>query len=93
MLTAALLALGFGGLPPTGGALARFAVKPALEDGVVGILATLSAIASTLLMFHFLRRLMASAEQEPQVAPSAELVLPWLAIALAYWPLTPYVSA
>jgi len=48
------------------------------------------------LMLHFLRRLMPSAEQEPQVAPSAELVLPWLAIALASiavsWALYPEIA-
>jgi multicomponent Na+:H+ antiporter subunit A len=96
MLPAAVLALGFGGLPPTGGALAKLAVKAALGDGVVGMLATLSAIASTLLMLHFLRRLMPSAEPEPQMASSAELVLPWLAIALASiavpWVLYPEIA-
>ena len=60
------------------------------------MLATLSAIASTLLMLHFLRRLLPSAEQEPRVAPSAELVLPWLAIALASiavpWALYPEIA-
>ena len=57
----AVLALGLGGLPLTGGALAKLAVEGTLGDGVVGTLATLSAVASTVLMLHFLHRLTADA--------------------------------
>jgi len=45
LVPAAVLALGLGGLPLTGGALAKLAVKTPLGDGLVGWLGTLSAIA------------------------------------------------
>jgi formate hydrogenlyase subunit 3/multisubunit Na+/H+ antiporter MnhD subunit len=57
LLPATVLALSLGGLPLTGGALAKLAVKAPLGDGVVGSLATVSAAGTTLLMLHFLRRL------------------------------------
>ena len=60
LLPAAILALGVGGLPLTGGALAKLAVKPVLGDGWVELLAILSAIGTTLLMLHFLHRLLAA---------------------------------
>lgn len=81
LLPAAVLALGLGGLPLTGGALAKLAIKGTLGDGVVGTLATLSAIASTVLMFHFLHRLIADASQNSQRAAPIGFVLPWLVIA------------
>src|SRR5271166_5678092 len=40
MLPAAVLALGLGGLPLTGGALAKLAVKAQLGEGVIGMVAT-----------------------------------------------------
>ena len=83
LLPAAVLALGFGGLPLTGGALAKLAVKPPLGDGVVGLLATLAAAGSTLLMLHFLHRLRSSAAPDPEAAAPAGLAAPWLALALA----------
>jgi formate hydrogenlyase subunit 3/multisubunit Na+/H+ antiporter MnhD subunit len=83
LLPAAVLALGLGGLPLTGGALAKLAIKAPLGDGVVGVLAILSAMGSTLLMIHFLRRLALVAAQDSQVPTTAGIVLPWLAIAAA----------
>jgi formate hydrogenlyase subunit 3/multisubunit Na+/H+ antiporter MnhD subunit len=81
LLPAAVLALGFGGLPLTGGYIAKLAVKDALGEGAVGLLATLAGAGSTLLMLHFLHRLRRSAS-DGHTAP-AGLVLPWLAMALA----------
>jgi formate hydrogenlyase subunit 3/multisubunit Na+/H+ antiporter MnhD subunit len=78
---ALVLALGFGGLPPTGGALAKAAVKPELGEGVAGALAALSAIGSTALMLHFMRRLAGMPEGEGSPAPG--LLLPWLVLAAA----------
>jgi formate hydrogenlyase subunit 3/multisubunit Na+/H+ antiporter MnhD subunit len=96
MLPAAALALGLGGLPLTGGALAKLAVKAPLGDGVAGMLATLSAIGSTLLMFHFLRRLTLRVSHDAETAAPAGLTLPWLAVALAAvvlpWALYPVVT-
>jgi hypothetical protein len=56
---AAVLALGLGGLPLTGGWLAKLAIKPVLGGGLVGILGSLSSAGTTLLMIHFLARLAA----------------------------------
>ncbi|MDS4042048.1 MAG: proton-conducting transporter membrane subunit [Candidatus Competibacter sp.] len=75
---AAILALGIGGLPLTGGALAKLAVKPVLEDGLVKLLATLSAIGTTLLMLHFLHRLLASASPDPSASAPVGWVLSWM---------------
>lgn len=96
LLPAAVLALGLGGLPLTGGALAKLALKAPLGAGVVGTLATMSAAGSTLLMFHFLRRLVQTAP-----AASAEKVIsysaPWLTCAVAAvavpWALFPAVGS
>ncbi|MFZ0196554.1 MAG: proton-conducting transporter membrane subunit [Pseudolabrys sp.] len=82
LVPATVLALGLGGLPLTGGALAKLAIKPVMGDGIVGVLATFSAIGSTLLMLHFLRR-MWSGSQQPEIAEGSALVWPWLATALA----------
>jgi formate hydrogenlyase subunit 3/multisubunit Na+/H+ antiporter MnhD subunit len=96
LLPAALLALGLGGLPLTGGGLAKLAIKAQLGDGVVGMLGMLSAIASTLLMLHFLRCLRPGPAEEARMAAPAGLVLPWLAIAFASvavpWALFPAVA-
>jgi formate hydrogenlyase subunit 3/multisubunit Na+/H+ antiporter MnhD subunit len=94
LLLAAVLALGLGGLPLTGGALAKLAVKAPLGDGVVGLLANLSAVATTLLMLHFLQCLARTAAHEQQ-AP-AGLAVPWQAMALASvavpWLLYPFAG-
>ena len=80
---AALLALSLGGLPLTGGALAKLAVKAPLGDGVVGLLANLSAVGTSLLMLHFLQCLARTAPADQQAPAPAGLALPWLAMALA----------
>ena len=83
LFPAAVLALGLGGLPLTGGALAKLAVKELLGNGVVGLLANLSAAGSTLLMLHFLRRLKAIAVRDSKATAPVGLVAPWLMMALA----------
>jgi formate hydrogenlyase subunit 3/multisubunit Na+/H+ antiporter MnhD subunit len=80
---ALVLALGFGGLPLTGGWLAKEAVKAELGAGLVGTLAALSAAGSTLLMLHFTRRLAAGLAQDATARPPAGMLLPWLALAAA----------
>jgi multicomponent Na+:H+ antiporter subunit A len=96
LLPAAVLALGLGGLPLTGGALAKMVIKVPLGNGVVATLATLSAIGSTVLMLHFLHRLMAIAPRDSRTVAPMGLVLPWLAIALASfvlpWALYPRIA-
>ena len=81
LLPALVLALGFGGLPGTGGALAKAAVKPQLGAGLIGTLAALSAAGSTLLMLHFVRRLAALAPPESPARPAPGLLWPWLGLA------------
>jgi hypothetical protein len=76
-----VLALGFGGLPLTGGGLAKLEVKGPLGEGVVGHLATLAAAGSTLLMLHFLHRLRSSASSDPRAGAPPGLVWPWLGVA------------
>ena len=83
LLPAAILALGIGGLPLTGGALAKLAVKPVLGDGLVELLATLSAIGTTLLMLHFLHRLAASAAPDPAATAPWGIALPWMLMFVA----------
>ena len=83
LLPAAVLALGLGGLPLTGGALAKLAVKAELGKGLVGVIATLSAAGSTLLMLHFLRRLAAAGMVQTTSPTAAGLVRPWLPMAFA----------
>ena len=78
LLPAAILALGIGGLPLTGGALAKLAVKPVLGDEWVKLLAILSAIGTTLLMLHFLHRLLASAAPDPSASAPVGWVLAWM---------------
>jgi formate hydrogenlyase subunit 3/multisubunit Na+/H+ antiporter MnhD subunit len=80
---ALLLALGFGGLPPTGGALAKAAVKPELGDGLAAAAAMFSAFGSTALMLHFVHRLRTAMLAAPGATPGWGLGGPWLVLALA----------
>jgi formate hydrogenlyase subunit 3/multisubunit Na+/H+ antiporter MnhD subunit len=80
-IPAAVLGLGLGGPPFTGGMLAKLAVKAQFSGGVVGVFATLSAIGSTVLMLHFLRCLVQSSATDPAPAAKAGLTWPWLVLA------------
>ena len=51
---AGIMALGFAGLPLTGGALGKLAFKDVAGTGVTGLLFSLAAIGSTVLVLHFL---------------------------------------
>lgn len=81
MLPAGLLALALGGLPLTGGALAKLAAKTPLGDGLVASLVTLAAAGTTLLMLHFLLRLAATRAASPGATARAGLLVPWLLLA------------
>jgi formate hydrogenlyase subunit 3/multisubunit Na+/H+ antiporter MnhD subunit len=81
LIPAAVLALGLGGLPLTGGALAKLAVKAQFDESAVGTLATLSAAGSTLLMLHFLRRLVQTAPRASAAVP-ASYTWPWVIMAV-----------
>ncbi len=96
LIPLAILALGLAGLPLTGGALAKLAVKPLFGVGLAGLLGALGAAGSTLLMLHFLRRLAASAAPNPADSAPLGLALPWwlmLAAALVIpWALAPFAG-
>ena len=83
LLPASVIALGLGGLPLTGGALAKLAVKGVLGEGVVGALATVSSAGTALLMLHFLHRLVSTAAKDREKKAPTRLLLPWLAMAAA----------
>ncbi|TVQ85258.1 MAG: hypothetical protein EA400_16270 [Chromatiaceae bacterium] len=57
---AALLGLSLAGLPLTAGVLAKLVLKPILGEGTIGLLASLAAAGTTLLMLHFTLRLAAT---------------------------------
>ena len=78
-----ILALGLGGLPLTGGALAKLAVKALLGKGLVGMLGNLSAAGTTLLMLHFVRRLRAEQDSRTLAAESVWSVSAFLVVAIA----------
>ncbi|MFM8745616.1 MAG: proton-conducting transporter membrane subunit, partial [Aestuariivirga sp.] len=75
LITASLAALGFAGLPLTGGALAKLAVKPLTGGGVAEWLFALAATGSTLLMLHFIRLIR---EMPPAAAPNRGALPAWL---------------
>jgi multicomponent Na+:H+ antiporter subunit A len=83
LIPAAVLAMSLGGLPFTGGMLAKLAVKAQFGEGIVGTLTTLSAIGSTLLMLHFLHRLVQTTRRIPATAAPTGLARPWLIMAFA----------
>jgi formate hydrogenlyase subunit 3/multisubunit Na+/H+ antiporter MnhD subunit len=88
LIVGALLGLSLAGLPLTGGALAKLAVKDLFGDGAAGLASQLSAAATTALMLVFVMRLSrlpreASASSFGRlwswVAPAvAALLIPWL---------------
>lgn len=76
ILAAGLAALAIAGLPFTGGALAKLAIKGPMGEGVATLLVTLSAVGTTLLMLRFLQLLRRSAPTAER--PAALLLLPFL---------------
>jgi formate hydrogenlyase subunit 3/multisubunit Na+/H+ antiporter MnhD subunit len=83
LLPTALIAVGLGGLPLTGGGLAKLVVDGPLGDGTASILATVSSVGTTVLMLHFLRSVLNNVSQDPEAKAAAGLVVPWLAVAAA----------
>ncbi|MFT3730493.1 MAG: proton-conducting transporter membrane subunit [Hyphomicrobium sp.] len=80
---AAIMALSLAGLPFTGGALAKIAVKAPLGDGIAGSLAALSSAATALLMLHFLACLSRSFPGGANAVADSGLDRPWLALTVA----------
>jgi len=83
LLPVAVIAVGLGGLPLTGGALTKDVAKTLMGDGPAGVLATLSAIGTTVLMLHFLVRLRAGAAAAEDARAAGGLLMPWLATTVA----------
>jgi multicomponent Na+:H+ antiporter subunit A len=81
LLPTALIAVGLGGLPLTGGGLAKLVVDGPLGDGTASKIATVSAVGTTVLMLQFLRRLLNNVSQDPEAKAAAALVVPWLTVA------------
>ena len=81
LLPAAVIAVGLGGLPLTGGALTKEVAKSLMGDGPAGVLATLSAIGTTVLMLHFVFCVRATAADDDEARAPAGLVVPWLVTA------------
>jgi formate hydrogenlyase subunit 3/multisubunit Na+/H+ antiporter MnhD subunit len=81
LIVAAALALSLGGLPLSGGALAKLAVKAQLGEGLTGWVAAASAAATTALMVHFLIWLARSAGESTAASPRR--IWPWLGLAVA----------
>ena len=79
---ALVLCLGLGGLPFTGGAIAKYATKDVFGTGLAAWLAAASAAGTTLLMLHFFRRLTLAEVKGTGGAPNG-LLLPWLSMAAA----------
>jgi formate hydrogenlyase subunit 3/multisubunit Na+/H+ antiporter MnhD subunit len=78
---AALLALSLAGLPFTGGALAKLALKAQFASGPAAVFATLSSIGTALLMTHFLIRLAVPQPDAARECP-ASLIRFWRPVAL-----------
>jgi len=100
LLPAALVGLGIAGLPLTGGAAAKLALKPLFDTGTLALLAALSSAGSTLLMLHFLVRLGATRADTASVGstdgPGMQRLLAWWTMALAAlvlpWTLLPMLG-
>lgn len=81
LVLAAVLAFSLAGLPFTGGALAKLALKEQFASGPAAVFATLSSIGTALLMTHFLIRLAVPQPGAARECP-ASLARFWPAVAL-----------
>jgi formate hydrogenlyase subunit 3/multisubunit Na+/H+ antiporter MnhD subunit len=81
LIVAALLGLSLAGLPLTGGALAKLALKDLFGDGAAGVASQLSAAATTALMLMFIMRL--ARLPRPTDTPSFGRLWSWVALAAA----------
>jgi formate hydrogenlyase subunit 3/multisubunit Na+/H+ antiporter MnhD subunit len=82
LIVAALLGLSLAGLPLSGGALAKLAVKDQFSDGAAGVASQLSAAATTALMLVFVMRL-ARLPAADRVGTPSGLLWSWAALAVA----------
>lgn len=82
MLAMAVMALAIAGLPLTGGAIAKLAIKAPLGGGTASLLAGLSAIGTTLVMLRFLV-VISGIPPSPDPLPDRGLAAPWIAMMIA----------
>ncbi|QZA77222.1 hypothetical protein K4H28_13140 [Deefgea tanakiae] len=78
-----LVALSFAGLPLTGGGLAKSVTKDVMGDGLAYTIATLSSVASTLLMLHFIHQLKTTFANNPDAKSLSSQNGSWLILAIA----------
>ncbi|MDP2212869.1 proton-conducting transporter membrane subunit [Phenylobacterium sp.] len=94
LAAAAVAALAIAGLPLTGGALAKLAIKGPISESLAAPLVTLSAVGTTLLMLRFLQLLRRTAPSDHR--PAAALWIPFVAAVAAAlalpWALFPNLS-
>jgi formate hydrogenlyase subunit 3/multisubunit Na+/H+ antiporter MnhD subunit len=84
MAVTAGIALAVAGLPLSGGALAKLAIKEPLGDGLTATLVTLSAVGTALLMLRFLVVLGRGWTAPPPTAgPALGLFIPWSLVVVA----------
>ncbi|MFS8037498.1 complex I subunit 5 family protein [Xanthobacter sp. AM11] len=92
----ALAGLSLAGLPFTGGALAKYAIKGPVGEGMAGLLLTLSAAGTTALMARYVLLLARAGggAGKAEGAP-AGLLLPWalLSAAALAWPFVLFTAA
>jgi len=92
----AVLALAIAGLPLSGGALAKLAIKAPLGEGTAALLVTLSAAGTAMLMLRFLWVLAYRGRRDADAVPAGRLVMPWTGLVLATlavpWVLFPQLS-
>lgn len=82
LAVAALLGLSLAGLPFTGGALAKYAVKAPMGDGLAAFLLALSAGGTTLLMARHVLLLLDVAQEGGDALAPRGLLVPWAALSL-----------
>jgi formate hydrogenlyase subunit 3/multisubunit Na+/H+ antiporter MnhD subunit len=96
LLLTAALGLSLAGLPFTGGALAKIALKASFGYGIAASLSYASAAGTAMLMLHFLMCLSRTADPFAKAQTPAALVRFWPAIAFAAillpWLLYPAIS-
>ena len=83
MLPTAVAAGAIAGLPLTGGALAKLAIKGSVGSGAISDLVSWSAVGTTLLLLRFLYVLAANGDDDRARRPASGLVWPWAAAVLA----------
>jgi hydrogenase-4 component B len=83
MAITAAMALAIAGLPLTGGALAKLAIKGSLGEGPAELLVSVSAAGTAMLMLRFLWLLMQTAKEEKEARPASGLLMAWAGTVLA----------